>query len=234
MICSGIRSRVPEISSQGGRDPEQLQQRPEISQEKERGNNMKNVRKDPKIVKINITNGTVETIDLESLPEAEQFFYTDAELTTAAIGENWTKAIVEVSKEVAEDLIEQQPELYDLSTEKKFDLLLSEAVRTAIQQTIFNLSIMDNDELEKAREKKFNLIHNLAEQGFFGDIDLSADDLHQDPEPGAVAAGSSAGSSSQGGRDPEPGAGRSAAGAIFCSHRRGIRASEQPEGETDG
>ena len=40
--------------------------------------------------------------------------------------------------------------------------------------------------------------------------------------------------SSQGGRDPEPGAGRSAAGAIFCSHRRGIRASEQPEGETDG
>lgn len=128
---------------------------------------MKNVRKDPKIAKINITNGTVETIDLESLPEDEQFFYTDAELTTAAIGENWTKAIVEVSKEVVADLIEQQPELYDLSTEKKFDLLLSEAVRTAIQQTIFNLSIIDNGELEKAREKKFNLIHNLAEQGFF-------------------------------------------------------------------
>ena len=33
-------------------------------------------------------------------------------------------------------------------------------------------------------------------------------------------------------QEPEPGAGRSAAGAIFCSHRRGIRASEQPEGET--
>ena len=172
----GNSHRRPEQAESGQRE-----ERPEISQEKERGNNMKNVRKDPKIAKINITNGTVETIDLESLPEYEQFFYTDAELTTAAIGENWTKAVIEVSKEVAADLIEQHPELYDLSIEKKFDLLLSEAVRTAIQQTIFNLSIMDNDELEKAREKKFNLIHNLAEKGFFGDIDLSADDLHQDP-----------------------------------------------------
>ena len=35
MICIRFRSRVPEISSQGGRDPEQLQQRPEISQEGE-------------------------------------------------------------------------------------------------------------------------------------------------------------------------------------------------------
>jgi len=50
--------------------------------------------------------------------------------------------------------------------------------------------------------------------------------LQRDPLPGEIC--------SQGGRDPEPGAGRSAAGVISCSHRRGIRASEQPEGETDG
>ena len=55
----------------------------------------------------------------------------------------------------------------------------------------------------------------------------------------AAAAGSSAGVREPGAGDQRPqaaGSGarcrRSAAGAISCSHRRGIRASERPEGET--
>ncbi len=55
--------------------------------------------------------------------------------------------------------------------------------------------------------------------------DPSADDLHQDP--GAAAAAARAAGTGAGCR-------RSAAGAISCSHRRGIRASGRQNGQTDG